>query len=115
MSSTTEKGTDRDRTKNKMNGNNLYREENFTDLRVGAVQRMIPTKRDGSPDESREPVFIAQTHVMSDRGPLPVQCHIEAKTLEEAVEKFQEAVDQTVERMKSEGGMPVGDMGHKLN
>ncbi|MDA0744928.1 MAG: hypothetical protein O2954_00275 [bacterium] len=81
---------------------NLYREENFTDLKVASIRRLMPVKADGSPDESREPIFVAQTHLMSQMGPLPVQAQVEAKTLEEVIQKFPEAIGKAVEEMMEE-------------
>ncbi len=95
--------TDKKPTTSKMDLNNLYHEDTFTDMRVGGVQRMTPVKADGSPDETRPPVFIAMTHIMSERGPQPIQCPIEAKSLEEAVEKFHEVIAQALEKMKQQG------------
>ncbi len=83
----------------KMNENNLYKEESFTDLKTGAVRRLSPVKEDGSKDESREPIFMAQTQLMSPNGPLPVSCMIEAATLPEAVKKFPDVVKKEVERI----------------
>ena len=82
-----------------LDGSNLYREESFTDMKTGAVRRMTPVKVDGSPDESRDPIFIAQTQLMSPEGPLPVSAMLEAKTLVEAVENFPEAVSREVGRI----------------
>lgn len=82
--------------------NNLYREESFTDLKVASIRRLTPVKTDGSPDNSREPIFMGQTQVMSSMGPLPVQCKMEAKTLEEAMQKFPEALEQAVQQMVEE-------------
>ena len=61
---------------------NLYREEIFTDLKVASIRKLIPIKPDGSPDESREAIFTGQTTLMSAAGPVPVQCQIEASSLE---------------------------------
>ena len=83
----------------KLDGNNLYREESFTDLKTGAVRRLTPVKEDGSKDESREPIFMAQTQLMSPNGPLPVSCMIEVATLSEAVKKFPDLVKKEVERI----------------
>ena len=83
----------------KLDGNNLYREESFTDLKTGAVRRLTPVTEDGSTDESREPIFMAQTQLMSPNGPLPVSCMIEAATLPEAVKKFPDVVKKEVERI----------------
>ena len=82
--------------------NNLYREETFTDLRVATIRRLTPVKPDGSDDESREPVFTGQAHVLTPVGPLPIQCHIKAKSLEEAVKKFPESVKKAAAQMVEE-------------
>ena len=81
---------------------NLYREEAFTDLKVASIRRLNPVKQDGSPDESREPIFTGETHVVTPSGPVPIQCRIEAKTLEEAAAKFPEAIQKAVNMMVDE-------------
>ena len=80
----------------------LYREEIFTDLRVATIRRLTPIGPDGSEDTSRDVIFVAQTTLLSQSGPLPVQCPIEATSLQEAMEKFPDAVNQAVERMIEE-------------
>ena len=82
--------------------NNLYREETFTDLRVATIQRLTPIRADGSVDDSRPTLFVGQTQLLSQAGPVPVSCPIEASTLEEALDKFPEAVKQGVERLIEE-------------
>ncbi len=81
---------------------NLYLEEVFTDLKVATIRRLSPVKSDGSPDEARPTLFHAQTQLMSQMGPLPVNCAIEAANLEEAMQKFPEAIAQAIERMIEE-------------
>jgi hypothetical protein len=83
----------------KLDGNNLYREESFTDMKTGAVRRLTPVKSDGSDDESREAIFIAQTQLMSPEGALPVSAMLEAKTLAQAIQNFPEAVKNEVDRI----------------
>jgi len=83
----------------KLDKDNLYKEESFTDLKTGAVRRLTPVKEDGSKDESREPIFMAQTQLMSPNGPLPVSCMIEAAKLPEAVKQFPDIVKKEVERI----------------
>ena len=82
--------------------NNLYREETFTDLKVATLQRLTPIKPDGSADPSRETLFVGQTQLLSQAGPVPVHCPIEAASLSEAMEKFPAAVKQAVERLVEE-------------
>ena len=81
---------------------NLYREETFTDLKVATIRRLLPIRPDGSDDPSREPLFVGVTQLMSQAGPVPVSCPIEAATLEEAMQRFPEAVNEAVERLIEE-------------
>lgn len=78
---------------------NLYREESFTDLKVASIRRLSPIREDGSPDESRPTLFVGETTLMSQRGPLPVQAPIEATTLTEAFERFPSAVNKAVDEL----------------
>ena len=80
----------------------LYREEIITDLRVASIRRLSPIKVDGSPDTSRKPIYTGQTQLMSQMGPVPVQCRIEAASLEEAAAKFPEAMKEAIERLVEE-------------
>ena len=86
----------------KVNISNLYREENFTDMRVASIRRLSPVKPDGSPDASRSPVFMGQAHIMTNAGPVPINCQIEAKTLDEAMQKFPDAMKRAVQEMIQE-------------
>jgi hypothetical protein len=81
---------------------NLYREETFTDLKVASIRRLSPIKADGGDDAGRPILFIGETTLMSQRGPLPINCPIEATTLEEALEAFPQAVQLAVERLMEE-------------
>ena len=81
---------------------NLYREETFTDLKVASIRRLSPIKADGSDDTDRPGLFVGETTLMSARGPLPINCPIEATTLEEALEAFPQAVQLAVERLMEE-------------
>ena len=78
---------------------NLYREESFSDLKVASIRRLTPVRSDGSDDPERPTIFIGETTLMSQRGPLPVQAPIEATSLSEAFEKFPEAINAAVEQL----------------
>ncbi len=82
--------------------NHLYVEEVFTDLKIATIRRLSPVRPDGSVDDSRPVLFQGQTQLISQMGPLPVSCAIEAADLEDALEKFPEAIAQAVERMIEE-------------
>lgn len=79
-----------------MDKNNLYKEEIFTDLRVGTIQVFTPVKADGSPDPSRVAFYSGEAQIMGPGGPLPIRTKLEAKTLEEALAKFPAAIDAAI-------------------
>ena len=81
---------------------NLFREDTFTDLRIGTIRRLTPVQPDGSPDASRPVLFIGQTQLMSQMGPLPVQARLEAASLTEAIEKFPAAIKDAVDQLMAE-------------
>jgi hypothetical protein len=81
---------------------NLYREETFTDLKVASIRRLTPIKPDGSDDFTRPAIFVGETTLMSSRGPLPINCPIDATTLQDAFAAFPQAVQQAVERLMEE-------------
>ncbi len=78
---------------------NLHREEVFTDLHAASIRRLTPVKADGSPDTSRDVMYIGETNLMTQMGPLPVQFPIEAKSLDDAFNQFSEGVKGAVERL----------------
>jgi hypothetical protein len=85
-----------------MDGSNLYREESFTDMKVGAVRQLSPVTADGAPDGSRKPIYYGHTQLMSPEGPLPVSCSIAAGSLPEAVAKFPDAMRREIQRIMDE-------------
>src|SRR5262249_56665056 len=74
------------------------REEVFTDRRTGTVRRMTPVTAGGDVDASRPVLFAGQTQLLTPAGVLPLAFEIEAKTLEEALEKFPEGVKVALEQ-----------------
>ncbi len=81
---------------------NLYREESITDLRVATIRRLIPINADGTDDISRPTQYIGTTQIISQMGPLPISAPIEAASLQEAIEKFPQAVKDAVDQMVEE-------------
>lgn len=78
---------------------NLYREESITDMKVASIRRLVPIKVDGSVDESRTPIFVGSTQLMSPEGPLPLQAVLPANNFEEALNSFPEAMEQAMAEM----------------
>lgn len=83
----------------KVDRGNLYREEVITDLKVATVRQLSPILLDGTADRSRTVLFIGQTQVLTQAGPIPVEAPINASNLEEAVERFPEAVNRALDQM----------------
>ncbi len=81
----------------RMDGQNLYREEIFTDRRVGTIQRLTPVDGDGQVDTSREVVFVGQTQLLTRAGPLPLSFDIPGTTLKEAADNFAASANAAVE------------------
>jgi hypothetical protein len=80
-----------------MSADSLYREDIFTDQRVGTIRRMTPVKSDGSDDPSRPLVFVGQATVMTPMGSLPLSFELPATTLAEAVTQFGPAAQHAIE------------------
>lgn len=116
----------------KMEANDLYHEEIFTDRRVGTIQRLTPVDKTGKADPARPVLYVGQTQLMSRMGALPLNFEIPADSLEQAVQNFATAANgalqetmQKLEEMRREqasslivpeagggfgGGLPGGGM-----
>ena len=86
----------------KIDRSNLYREESFTDLKVGSIRRLTPVKPDGSEDRTRKTIFVGQTNIVTPQGPLPIQGLIQAKQLQQAIKKFPDAMEAAMDRLIEE-------------
>lgn len=114
----------------RLDPDNLYHEEVFTDRRVGTIMRLTPVKSDGSPDGGREVLYVGQASLMTPMGSLPLSFPLDAKTMDDAIRLYpdeaQKALERTVEELKEMrreqassiitadkmpgGGMPGGGM-----
>ena len=85
-----------------MDATSLYREEIYTDRKIGTLRVLIPVKSDGSPDTARTPLYQGEAQLMTNMGPLPISFDIEARTLSEAVAGYAEATKAGIERAMRE-------------
>ena len=92
-------GTNEKEPEIKIDEDNLYHEETFTDLKVGWIRRLTPVTPDGNRDKKRECLFVGQSQLVTPQGPLPIQGQIPAKTLPEAIKKFPEVMEVTIKNM----------------
>jgi hypothetical protein len=77
---------------------NLYREDLYTDRRAGTIRRLLPVLPDGSADPARTVLYSGQTQLLTPNGVLPLGFEIEARSLEEAIQKFPAAVREALEQ-----------------
>ncbi len=86
----------------RMDPNDLYREEVFTDRRSGTLRRLTPVTPDGADDERRAVLYVGNTQILTALGTLPITFEIEAASLGEAAEKFAGAAEKAVEETMKE-------------
>jgi len=86
----------------KMDPANLYREEIFTDRKIGTIRVMTPVGKDSSADAARPVLYVGETQLMTPVGALPLAFEIEAESLGAAAEKFADFAAVAVERAVKE-------------
>lgn len=86
----------------RMDAGSLYREEAFTDQKVGTIRRLTPVKDDGSDDPSRTALYLGQATVMTPMGSLPLTFELPATSLADAVAQFGAAAQRAVEEAARE-------------
>src|SRR5690625_7705466 len=88
----------------KLDGDALYREENFSDRRTGSIQRLVPVTAEGDQDPDRTVRYVGQTQVMSPAGALPITFELDVESLAAAIDAFpaaaEQAVAETIEEIK---------------
>ncbi len=113
-----------------MDAANVYREDVYTDRKVGTIRCMTPVKSDGSPDPARSMLFVGEAQILTPMGALPVSFEIEGASLAEAIANYEAAAKEGVERTVKEiqemrrqaassivlpgaggGGLPPGALG----
>ena len=85
-------------TEPRMDPAGLYREEIFTDRKVGTIRTLTPVKADGSSDSGRSIVYVGEAQLLTSMGAVPITFEIDAPSLDEAVKKFAEHAKEAVER-----------------
>ena len=113
-----------------MDAADLYREEIYTDRKMGTIRVLTPVKADGTPDITRPTSYVGEAQMYTTMGTLPLSFEIDATNLSEAVAGYPPAAKEAVERMVREieeyrrqaassivlpggspGGMPPGALG----
>ena len=88
----------------KMEVSDLYREEIYTDRKIGTIRVLTPVTADGSEDSSRDKQYVGQAQMYTPAGALPLTFEIDAANLGEAAGKFggeaKQAMENAIEELK---------------
>ena len=95
-------GTSPQDIEQKLDEENLYREETFTDRRIGTLRRLTPVTKAGDDDPSRAVMFVGQAQLWTQMGPLPINFELETPTLEAALAAFPDAARVALEQTMEE-------------
>jgi hypothetical protein len=82
----------------RMDAEELYREEIYTDRKVGTIRVMAPVKSDGTADPARKTLYVGEAQMMTSAGALPLSFEIDAGSLSDAVAKYGVAAREGFER-----------------
>ena len=86
----------------RMDAQDLYREDVYSDRKVGTIRVMTPVKADGTADPTRGMSFVGQAQIMTPAGVLPLNFEIPAKTLAEACAGFSDSAKIAFEETMKE-------------
>ena len=91
-------------TEARFDATSLYREEVYTDRRVGTIRVLVAVQANGTPDPARPTLYVGQVSVMTPMGTLPISFEIPAATLAEAIDQFangaRTAIDETMRELQ---------------
>ncbi len=85
-----------------MDSTQIYREDTFTDRKVGTIRRLTPVAANGTADAARPVIYVGQAQVMTPMGALPISFELDADSLNAAVEKFGAAAENAVQQTMRE-------------
>ncbi|MGW8321731.1 MAG: hypothetical protein ACWGSD_09290 [Thermodesulfobacteriota bacterium] len=88
----------------KMETGALYREDVYTDRKVGTIRKLTPVTKTGDTDLARPVLYLGETQILTPMGALPISFEIPASSIGEAAENFgaraKEAVEQTMRELQ---------------
>ena len=85
-----------------MDGASLYREDTYTDRKIGTIRVLTPVTAEGTTDLSRKILYVGETQLLTTGGLLPLVFEIEATSLGEAIGKFAAGAETAIERTRRE-------------
>ena len=94
---TEEVKTEAEKGQEQMDAANLFREEIYTDRKIGVIRCLVPVTADGKVDESRKVIYTGEAQIMTQ-----ISFDIEADNLAAAVANYREAAKAGVEKTMKE-------------
>ncbi len=85
-----------------MDAADLWKEEVFTDRKVGTIRRLSPVKADGAPDAGRATLYLGEASLYTPGGTLPLAFEIPAQSLDKAVALYGECAAKAFEEAMEE-------------
>jgi hypothetical protein len=86
----------------KMDAESLYREDVYTDRKIGTLRVLTPVTTLGGSDPSRAVLYVGETQLLTPGGLLPLAFEIPARSLAEAIEQFAAGANEAIERTRRE-------------
>ena len=81
----------------RFDADSLYREDLYSDRKVGSIRQLTPVRPDGTPDPKRAVEFVGQISVLTPMGTLPITFELDGPTLALAMAQFGEAAKAAME------------------
>jgi hypothetical protein len=85
-----------------MDAASLYREEIYTDRKIGTIRVLTPVTGAGLADTSRPVLYVGETQLLTPGGLLPLAFELPVRSLAEAIEKFGDGANEALERTRRE-------------
>ena len=85
-----------------MDGTSLYREDTYTDRKIGTIRVLTPVTAEGTTDLTRKILYVGETQLLTTGGLLPLVFEIDATSLGDAVGKFAAGAEGAIERTRRE-------------
>src|SRR3974390_1031000 len=75
----------------------LYREDLYSDRKVGSIRQLTPVRPDGAADPKRPVLFVGQISVLTPMGTLPIPLVRDGPTRADAMAESGEAAKAAME------------------
>ena len=79
-----------------MDADALYREEVYTDRRMGTIRVLHPVDVTGAADAGRQTLYVGEAQLLTPMGTLPLSFELPGDSLQAAVQAFPSAAEGAV-------------------